>query len=44
MAVLNLTEGLGTGIKVYEDTDWNRQRAAAAGRGIMRCLLDIRRF
>jgi len=47
MTVLKLTEGLGlseAGIKVYEDTDWNRHRAAADGRGIMRCLLDMRRF
>jgi hypothetical protein len=29
---------------VSEDTDWNGQRAAAAGRGFMRCLLDVRRF
>ena len=47
MTVLKLTEGLGlteAGIKLYEDTDWNGQWAAAAGRGIMRCLLDVRRF
>jgi hypothetical protein len=49
MAILKLTEGLGLTeavIKVYDDTDWNRHRAAAAaaGRGIMRCLLDMRRF
>jgi hypothetical protein len=43
MTVLKLTEGLGlteAGIRVCEDTDWNRQRSAAVGRGITRCLLD----
>ena len=43
MTVLKLTEGLGlteAGIRVCEDTDWNRERAAAAGRGITGCLLD----
>jgi hypothetical protein len=47
LTVLKLTDGLGlteAGIKVSEDTDWNRHRAAAAGRGIMRRLLDMRRF
>jgi len=47
MTVLRLTGGFGlteAGIKLYEDTDWNGQWAAAAGRGIMRCLLDVRRF
>jgi hypothetical protein len=47
MTVLKFTERLGlteAGIKVSEDTDWNGQRAAAAGRGFMRCLLDVRRF
>jgi len=46
MTVLKLTEGLGlteAGIRVCEDTDWNRERAAAAGRGITRRLLDMRR-
>jgi hypothetical protein len=38
---LGLTEA---GMEVSEDTDWNEHRAAAAGRGIMRCLLDMRRF
>ena len=47
MTVLKSTEGLGlteVGIKVSEDTDWNWHRAAAAGRGIMRCLIDMGRF
>ena len=47
MAVLKLTEGLGlteVGIKVFVDTDWTGHRAAAAGRGIMRCLIDMGRF
>jgi hypothetical protein len=36
-----LTEGLGVteaGIKVSEDNDWNEQRAATAGQGIVRML------
>jgi hypothetical protein len=31
-------------MKVLKLTDWNGHRAAAAGRGIMRFLLDMRRF
>ena len=47
MTVLKMTEVLGlteAGIKVSEDTDWNRHRTAATGRGITRCLLGMRRF
>jgi hypothetical protein len=39
MTVLKLTERLGlteAGIKVFEDTDWNEQRATRTGQGIMR--------
>jgi hypothetical protein len=38
---LKLTEGLGvteTGTKLFEDVDWNEQRGAAAGEGIMGML------
>ena len=41
MTVIKLTEGLGlteAGIKVSEDFDWNEQRVATAGQGIMRAL------
>jgi len=45
--VLKVTEGLGEsefGIKVFEDNDWNGQRAAATGQGTVRMLLEVRRF
>jgi hypothetical protein len=38
---LKLTEGLGvteTGTKLFEDVDWNEQRGATAGEGIMGML------
>jgi hypothetical protein len=49
MKVLKLTEGFGlteAGIKVSEDIDWSGHWAAAAAarRGIVRCLLDVMRF
>jgi len=47
ITVLKLTEGLGlteVGIKMFVDTDWTGHRAAADGRGIMRCLIDMGRF
>jgi len=39
--VLKVTEGLGVtevGIKVFEDNDWNGQRASATGQGTVRML------
>jgi hypothetical protein len=39
VTVLNLTEGLGliaAGVKVFEDSDWNEQRAATNRQGLMR--------
>ena len=42
MAVLKLTEGLGlteAGIRVFEDINWNGQRAAATGQGICEEIL-----
>ena len=41
MTVFKLAEGLGlteAGIKMSEDIDWNEQRVAATGEGIMRVL------
>jgi len=40
-----LTEGLGlteAGIKISEDIDWNDQRVATTGQGIMRVLASYR--
>jgi hypothetical protein len=42
VTVLKLTEGLGLNeadIKVFEDSDWNGQRAATPGQGIMRMFV-----
>jgi hypothetical protein len=41
MAIWKFTEGFGlieAGIKVFEDIDWNGQRAATTGQGIVRML------
>ena len=42
MRVSKLTEGLGltdADIKVFEDSDWNGQRAGTPGQGIMRMFV-----
>jgi hypothetical protein len=47
ITVSKLTERLGlteAGIRVFENIDWNGQRAAATGRELRGCLLAVRRF
>jgi hypothetical protein len=41
MMFVELIEGFGVtqaGIKLFEDNDWNEQRAATTGQGIVRML------
>jgi hypothetical protein len=47
LTVLQLTETLGltkADMKMFEDIDWNEQRAATSGQGIVRFLLAARGF
>ena len=47
MTVLKLTEGLGlteAGIRVFEDINWNVQRAAATGQGICEEILKEKKM